>query len=109
MDAMVEMQKAQLQHEKEMRLQSFVVEGQIEKSESINKEIEVPDQSIHSDDKKMEFKTKMVTKKFFVVKFSDGREKEFVDIPSKPINAGEYYQIIYNGMNEITEVTKIEK
>lgn len=106
-DKVVEMQKAQLEHEKEMRLQFFTIEGQIEKSESVDKKIEVSHNSIH--DKSIEVQEKYINEKFFVVTFVDGREKEFRNIPLKPLNVGEYYQITYNGMNEITEIARIEK
>lgn len=105
MDKLIEMQKIQLAHEKEMRLQVFTIEGQIEKSESITKKIEVPT-PVQSNDK---IEKKYTEKSFFIVKFVDGREKEFCNIPSKPLNVGENYVIRYNGMNEIIDIDKIEK
>lgn len=105
MDKLIEMQKIQLAHEKETRLQVFTIEGQIEKSESITKKIEVPT-PVQSNDK---IEKKYTEKSFFIVKFVDGREKEFCNIPSKPLNVGENYVIRYNGMNEIIDIDKIEK
>jgi pyruvate formate-lyase activating enzyme-like uncharacterized protein len=109
MDKLIEMQKIKLAHEKEMRLQVFTIEGQIEKSESITKKIEVPT-PVQSNNK-IEVKSipQSVEKSFFIVKFVDGREKEFCNIPSKPLNVGENYIIRYNGMNEIIDIDKIEK
>lgn len=43
------------------------------------------------------------------INFQDGRSKEFVGIPSKPIEANKYYIITFNGYNQITNIELKEK
>lgn len=52
----------------------------------------------------VEVKTPKKKQRKMIVIFEDGREKEFVDTPSIPLESGKYYVIKYNGMNEFLEI-----
>lgn len=98
------MAKIEADKRKELREQLHSVEGEIGKTEMVEKEVEEESQSYESVNGRNEVVTKknMVSKKLFTIFFADGREKVF-DVPDKPLLAGRYYVIKYNGLNEITK------
>lgn len=115
MDKMTEMMEKmaelQLKIEKERRSQIFTVEGKVLKVETrtIEREMEAAKEmeSELKADKNIKINTKRTVKVYNIV-FVDGREKEFSTIPSKPFEEGINYLITYNGMNEITEIKRLD-
>lgn len=118
----IEMRRMEL--EAEARKQTDTIEGVVVKTEMVEKIISV---KLDADSKReieelkkqikelddhpnVEFKGDLPetekTVKVCVVTFEDGREKEFAKVPAKPFVKGDYYIIEYNGMDEITMVTR---
>ena len=114
MDKMAEfaerMEKIESEKRKELRAHEYAIEGEIGKTEMVEKEVEEESRSYESHNGKEEVvtKKKMVTKKVFTIFFADGREKVF-GVPDKPLLAGHYYVIKYNGMNEIADIEEVTK
>lgn len=110
------MAKIEAEKRAELRKECHSVEGEILSSEVIEKEIEVKKLvsnkfEINSNDKSTEepkYEIEKIIKKFYQVKFVDGRDVDFADISEKPLNKGNYYIIKYNGLNEIISVEKSE-
>jgi hypothetical protein len=125
-EIMNEVMLKQLELEAERRKEVHTIEGVVVKTEmaektvvtkfdsETKKEIEelkaefeeikkTPGAKIEGD---FEIKEKVETVKVCVVTFEDGREKEFAKVPAKPFVKGDYYIIEYNGMDEITMVTR---
>lgn len=98
------MEKIQAEKNAALKAENYEIEGEIISCETIKKEIPIPSREVSEDGKSVKIETKYITKKFFVINFEDGREKEFTNIPSKPLNVGSYYTIKYNGLGEIKEV-----
>ena len=93
-----------VEHRREMRQLERSVEGEVAFVEILTKTYEdKPDVSIKFNVKEEE-KPKFVEKKLYVIHFADGREKSFEVVPPKPIEAGKYYIIDYNGLGEIISV-----
>jgi len=115
MDKMTEMMEKmaelQLKIEKERRAQIYTIEGVVAKVEMLTVERELEAAKEMDKELKAEKNIKINTKrtyKVYNVIFEDGREKEFSAVPSKPLEAGVAYIITYNGMNEITEIKKVQ-
>ena len=104
------MEKLESEKRKELRAKEYAIEGEIGKTEMVEKEVEEESRSYESHNGKQEVITKknMVTKKVFTIFFADGREKVF-GVPDKPLLAGRYYVIKYNGMNEIVDIEEVTK
>lgn len=115
-DNTIKMMEAQAKIEREKRQERYFIEGEVQKVEMREKQIDDPDPAqLQKTQEKTENGIKMSvrpgkkTLKYCVVIFSDGREKEFNSVPTSPLNGGVYYKIEYNGMQEVVSVTKIEK
>ncbi len=114
-DAQVKIMEAQAKIDKEKRQERYSIEGEVKTIEMREKDIPDPDpEKVKTEQEPTEkgVKIKVVQPpkkiKYCVVVFSDGREKEFQSVPNSPLNAGTYYKIEYNGMNEVVSVTKIK-
>lgn len=108
-ESMERMAEMQAKIERERRAEVNYIEGEIAKVATVERDIEVqePVTTVENSGTSIEFETKVVKKKVFVVHFSDGREKEFTQPSEKPLNPGQYCRIRYNGLGEITEVTTV--
>lgn len=106
---MIKMMEAQAKIDKEKRAESYTIEGRFKSIEM--KTAVVADNDPSKVEKKQEgntYSVKAPTKTIpaCVVRFEDGREKEFQSVSTKPMDVGKYYIIVYNGMNEIVSVTE---
>lgn len=125
-EIMNEVMLKQLELEAERRKEVHTIEGVVVKTEMAEKTVvtkfdaetkkdieelkaefeelkKTPGAKIEGD---FEIKEKTEIIKVCVVTFEDGREKEFAKVPAKPFVKGDYYIIEYNGMDEITMVTR---
>ena len=108
-DFVERMNKIEMERIKLLKEQSFSIEGEIAKTETIEKEFEEKswESKQKSGSQKTDFEMKEVVKivkrKVFIIYFTDGREKE-VMTPDKPLIVGKYYLIKYNGLQEITSI-----
>lgn len=107
----IKMMEAQEKINAEKRAQSFTLEGTFKSLEMKEKVVNVEDPSLikatkKGNEAKVEIPTKTI--KTCVITFSDGREMEFRNIPSKGMVAGKKYLIKYNGLNEITDVQELK-
>lgn len=104
------MEKIDRERRAELRQQTFSMEGEVAKAEMIEKEVEEDVHSFKNVNGKEELVTekKMTKKKVYTVFFTDGREKVF-SVPDKPLDAGKYYIIKYNGLDEITDISEVDK
>lgn len=97
---------AKIEQEKvaHLRSQKSSIEGEISEVKYVDKDevVQVRTTNTKNNSVRIDTENKIVTKRVFIVVFSDGREKEFKEPPQKPLNKGEYYIIEFNGMNEIT-------
>lgn len=87
------------------------IEGVFESVEKVQKEVLVSKTKIrigHSDDMEEEEEDEYETKTFYRIRFEDGREMDFPNVSTVPINKGEYVKIYYNGYG-IQDVIKVEK
>lgn len=105
------MQEMQQKERDELSKQINIIEGEISSAGMIEKEekISQPKVVIENNITKTSSEEIIVTKKKFLVKFIDGREKEFVNISEKPLMPNQYYIIQYNGLDEITSTRKISE
>lgn len=101
------MEKIDKERRAELRQQVASIEGEIAKAEMVEKEVEEDVTSFKSVNGKEEIVTekKKTIKKVYTVYFADGREKVF-PVPDKPLVAGKYYIIKYNGLNEIIDISE---
>lgn len=101
------MEKIDRERRAELRQQAFIMEGEVAKAEMIEKDVEEDVRSFKSVNGKEELVTEKKTtkKKVYTVFFADGREKVF-SVPDKPLDAGKYYIIKYNGLGEITDISE---
>lgn len=103
------MNKIEMDRIKLLKEQSFSIEGEIAKTEMVEKEFEKKSWKSQqkTDDQKTGFEVKevveIVKRKVFIIYFTDGREKE-LSVPDKPLLVGKYYFINYNGLQEIISI-----
>ncbi len=111
----IKLMEAQAKIDAEKRKERHTIEGEVKTIEMREKDVPDPDpknlqqrQQPTDNGVKAEIVQPKIKLKYCVVIFSDGREKEFQSVPTSPLNAGSYYKIEYNGMNEVVAVTKIK-